>query len=101
VVSHIPDAISLLRNPDVTLEIGPDQVDWISGWARSAGKVAATVNLPKGFSLGPAPDYELRRPGAVINIVEPKKSVRAEPAWEEPKPRKGRPRKTEIEDLDL
>jgi hypothetical protein len=52
----------ILRTPGLVIEVHPEHVDWISGWMTDCGEPKATVNLPKGYSFGPAPDYKLHCP---------------------------------------
>lgn len=58
------DMPALLRMSNIVLEVRPEKVEWLPGWMKACGEwnpPKADVRIPQGFTLGPAPDYELIR----------------------------------------
>lgn len=56
------DMVHVLRRSDVIVEVEARYVDWLPEWMRQAAPPQADVRLPDGIEIGPAPEYELRRP---------------------------------------
>lgn len=57
------DMVSLLRHPELVIEVEPDQADWLHGWAQDCGErtpAQAEVHIAGRF-VGPAPKYAYRK----------------------------------------
>lgn len=59
-VFHKEDMVALLRRDDISIEVVPDQADWLSSWAQLCGErtpARAMVTIP-GKEIGPPPTYD-------------------------------------------
>lgn len=63
-VYHGEDMPALLRHGELSIEVSPDQIDWLPGWAAKCGErtpAMAQVTVP-GQEIGPAPSYVIPEP---------------------------------------
>src|SRR5678815_6034799 len=57
------DMVSLLRHPELVIEVEPDQADWLHSWANECGErtpAQAEVHIA-GRRVGPAPSYSFTK----------------------------------------
>lgn len=67
-VNEPVDMPRILREPGVVVEVQEGYLDWLPEWIRQIppgdnAPVKATVLLPQGYSLGPAPNYDVLKDG--------------------------------------